>query len=80
MAIRPHMILGFSHYLAALMKAEGRGDVEVRARVWCTLNGRKPQLLIDPEIDLAATPRSLRPADWILPLAEPLPPPAWTRR
>jgi len=73
MAIHPDMILQFSHYLAELKRREGY-DVEVRARVMASLNGRKPQLLIDPNADLAKERLSLLPARWILPLTEPLPP------
>ena len=72
MAAQPDMILQFAHYLAGRFRAAGHSRVEVRARVTASLNGRRPQLLIDPTMDLAAEPRSLRPAPWILPLREPL--------
>lgn len=42
--------------------------MKVRARVMASLNGRTPQLLIDPTTDLAKVRRSLAPAPWILPL------------
>jgi hypothetical protein len=74
MATHPDMILQFSHYLARLKQDEGYENVEVRARVMASLNGRKPQLLIDPNADLAKERLSLLPARWILPLTEPLPP------
>jgi hypothetical protein len=74
MATHPDMILQFSHYLAKLKQDEGYENVEVRARVMASLNGRKPQLLIDPNADLAKERLSLLPARWILPLTEPLPP------
>lgn len=74
MATHPDMILQFSHYLAGVKQREGYEDVEVRARVMASLNGRKPQLLIDPTADLAKERLSLLPARWILPLTEPLPP------
>ncbi len=38
-----------------------------------SLNGREYQFLIDPNTDLAAQPRTLWPADWILPLYGRLP-------
>jgi len=38
-----------------------------------SLNGRPPATILDPDRDLAAVPRDLRHADWILPLTEPLP-------
>jgi hypothetical protein len=38
-----------------------------------SLNGREPQLLIDPDTDLAVQPRVIwPPATWILPLTQPL--------
>ena len=55
------------------MRAEGRGDVEVRARIIASLNGREPQPLIDPNVDLTEVPYPrLGHADWILPLEVPL--------
>ncbi len=73
MSTRPDMILCFSHHLADTMRTSGQPRVAVRARVMAALNGRKPQLLIDPAVDLAAQPRSLLPSSWIMPLVEPLP-------
>ncbi|HUS10814.1 MAG TPA: HTTM domain-containing protein [Pyrinomonadaceae bacterium] len=73
MATHPDMILQFSHYLAKQKRREGYENVEVRARVMASLNGRRPQLLIDPTADLAKERLSLLPARWILPLTEPLP-------
>ena len=70
---RPHMVVEFAHYLEGQMRAQGRQDVEIRARFFASLNGRKPQMLIDPEVDLTEV---LYPwmghADWILPLEVPL--------
>jgi hypothetical protein len=72
MAARPDMILQFAHHLARAWEKElGIRGVEVRARVCASLNGRKAALLIDPERDLARVERSLRHADWILPLEQP---------
>jgi vitamin K-dependent gamma-carboxylase len=72
MSTRPDMILQFSHYLAEELRGEGYPQVEIRARVLSSLNGREPQLLIDPDVDLVAQSRSLAHAPWILPLTEPL--------
>ena len=72
MATKPYMILQYSHYLAELKRREGYEGVEVRAHVTSTLNGRKPQLLVDPTVDLAKVDASLRPAGWIVPLTTPL--------
>jgi hypothetical protein len=40
----------------------------VHTRAEVSLNGRQPQPMIDPRVDLAAVPRNLRHASWILPL------------
>ena len=73
MAARPDMILQFAHHLAEKLPRTGPKPLRVEARVMASLNGRKPQLLIDQNVNLAAQPRTLRHMPWILPLTEPLP-------
>ncbi len=73
MSTRPDLILQFAHHLADQYRARGYESVEVRAAVLCSLNGREPQLLIDPEANLAAQREWIATAPWILPLKEPLP-------
>jgi hypothetical protein len=72
MATHPDMALQYSHFLAEQKRREGFENVEVRAYIMASLNGRKPQLLIDPKVDLTKEQASLLPAKWILPLTEPL--------
>ena len=73
MAVYPDMILQFAHYLAGLWKQrEGIADVEVRAAVMYSLNGRPPAPLVDPGRDLSRVARTWRHQDWILPLSAPL--------
>jgi hypothetical protein len=72
MITKPDLIVQFAHYLAEQKRREGYDDVAVRARVMVSLNGRQPQLLIDPNVDLAKTEVSLLPARWIVPLTTPL--------
>ncbi|MCG8407328.1 MAG: HTTM domain-containing protein [Phycisphaerales bacterium] len=72
MSQRPDMILQFAHHLADKYREMGHPDVEVRAQVQSSLNGRKYQALIDPDANLAAEERNLRTASWIMPLTEPL--------
>ena len=74
MTTKPDLLLLFSHHLADEKRREGYDDVEVRARVMVSLNGRPPQLLIDPDVDLAKEEVSLLPARWIVPLTTPLVP------
>ena len=69
---KPELILQFGHYLAEEKRREGYDNVEVRARVMVSLNGREPQLLIDPNVDLAKEQLSLLPTRWIVPLTTPL--------
>ncbi len=70
------MALQFSHSIAESLRAQGYQQVEVRATVVASLNGRDSQHLIDPTVDLAKQPRTLAPASWIVPLEKPLPPPS----
>jgi hypothetical protein len=49
---KPDLILHFGHFLAEEKRREGYDNIEVRARVMVSLNGRPPQLLIDPSVDL----------------------------
>jgi len=70
MASRPDLIVQFSHFLAKETERQGYRDVEVRAYIWQSLNGREAQLLIDPSINLAAEPRTLAHKPWVMPLIE----------
>ena len=73
MLSRPHMIVPFAHFLAEQFRKQGQAEVEVRARIMVSLNGRTPQLMIDPQVDLAKVAYPWwRPAKWILPLEVPL--------
>jgi vitamin K-dependent gamma-carboxylase len=68
----PEMILHLAHFLAAEHRRKTGHDLEVRALVLATLNGRKPQLLLDPSVDLARQPRGFHARPWVEPLTEPL--------
>jgi vitamin K-dependent gamma-carboxylase len=74
MSGKPDMLVQFARHLAEEKRKENYPAVQVRARVMASLNGRRPQLLIDPTVDLAQVRRSLEAAPWILPLTEPLRP------
>ena len=69
----PDMILQLCRYLREEKRRQGYADYEVYARIHVSLNGRPPQLMLDPTVDLASQPRTLLPAPWIKPLATPLP-------
>ncbi len=67
---RPDLILQFAHFLADEAWKQGYQTVEVRANVMMSLNGRDPQPLVDPIVNLAAERRTLAPKPWILPLLD----------
>ncbi len=73
MASRPDMILQFAHYLARNEPRSGPQPLQVRATVLLALNGRKPALLIDPEVDLAAECLTLGHARWLRPMSGSMP-------
>lgn len=68
----PDCLLQYCHYLDRVLREGGHEDFEVHADITVSLNGREPQRLIDPNVDLAAQPRSFKSASWIMPLTEPL--------
>ncbi len=73
MLARPDMIHQFAGYLEAVWRARGHGDVTVHADIKKSLNGRPPQVFVDPDVDLTSIPFDLLgPADWIMPLQEPV--------
>lgn len=73
----PEMILQFAHFLAEEYRRSTGRSAQIRALVLTSLNGRKPELLIDPNIDLAQEPRGFYFRRWINPQTEPLRKIAW---
>ena len=69
---KPDLLVQFSHFLAEEKRREGYDNVEVRVHAMVSLNGRQPQLLVDPNLDLTKQRVSLLPARWVLPLTTPL--------
>jgi vitamin K-dependent gamma-carboxylase len=69
LAGHPDRVVQFAKHLS-----KANDHAEVHAETMVSLNGRPPQPIIDPTVDLASV-RLLRwgHAPWILPLAEPLP-------
>jgi len=73
MGPHPDNILQYSHYLAdRLNQEEGYDDIEIRVKAMVSLNGREPQLMIDPTINLVEQPQTLLHKTWILPAPEKL--------
>jgi vitamin K-dependent gamma-carboxylase len=69
----PETCIQFAHYMAENLKKEGYEEIEIRVRSEASLNGRKPQLIFDPDVDLVKEKWTYKPKSWILPLTEPLP-------
>ncbi|MGI8596941.1 MAG: HTTM domain-containing protein [Thermoleophilaceae bacterium] len=69
MATRPDMLQQFARHVAGDLERRGLGRTAIHVNAEVSLNGRPPQPMIDPRVDLARTPRDLRHASWILPLS-----------
>lgn len=74
MGWKPDMLVQFAHHLASTKLPAGPAPLQVQVRLFVSVNGRKPELFIDPIVDLAAEPRSWRRPPWLLQIHEPLPP------
>jgi hypothetical protein len=68
----PGMIHLYARHLAELAREEGHRVLTVNALALATMNERKPQPLIDPEVDLAGESDYFGHAWWILPVESPL--------
>lgn len=73
----PRLIVQFAEFLAQHFEKElGRRPI-VHAVAVASLNGRTPQLLVDPNLDLASVDIR-QPSSYIVPLTEELKFPVWT--
>ena len=73
MGWRPDMVQQFARYLATVTLRSGPKPLKVQVRMFVSVNGRKPQLFIDPNVDLVAEPRRWGRPRWLLQIHEPLP-------
>jgi hypothetical protein len=73
LGFRPDMIVQFAKYLAESFPHFGPKPLRVEARVSVSIHGRKPQLLIDPNVDLASEKITIGRPRWLLEIHEPLP-------
>lgn len=73
----PRMIHQLCLLISEDLQSKGYGGIELRVLALASLNGRKPQLLIDPTVDLANEPRNLSYPEWIVELHEPYRHQAW---
>jgi hypothetical protein len=66
----PEMMRQFAHFVRQSYEQNGQ-EVEVHVFALCSLNGRKPQLVLDPAVDLSREPWTWSHASYLLPLTEP---------
>ncbi|MEM7550183.1 MAG: HTTM domain-containing protein [Bacteroidota bacterium] len=59
MSAETDLVLVFSYYLEELWKEKGFDDVVVTAEIKTKLNGRTPNFLVDPNLDLTKCERTL---------------------
>jgi hypothetical protein len=71
------MIYQLCQFVRNRLAQRGYADVEIRVLALVSLNGRKPQLLVDPAVDLAAAKPPGSGCPWIMPLTEPFRVQAW---
>ncbi|MBI3542227.1 MAG: HTTM domain-containing protein [Deltaproteobacteria bacterium] len=69
----PDRIHQFARFLGDVLSFGKPKRVEVRVDAYVGLNGRTPERIVDPSVDLGAEPRRWGPAEWILPLATAIP-------
>ncbi|NUP06491.1 MAG: HTTM domain-containing protein [Polyangiaceae bacterium] len=65
-ATQPDLVAQLARHIARERSTDLGAPVRVRAEVLASLNGRRSKLLIDPEVDLAATEDGLAPSTWVL--------------
>ena len=68
MSFQPDFILEYAHFLGKYFKSKGFENIEVFAESYVSLNGRRSQMYIDPEINLLNIKDSFKNKYWILPL------------
>ncbi|MEM8669397.1 MAG: HTTM domain-containing protein [Planctomycetota bacterium] len=73
----PEKIRQLAHFLADQFEQQRSTRPHVRAIALISLNGRRPQLLVDPNVDLAIQTWTLTTPSWIEPLREPLRAESW---
>lgn len=71
-AMSPEQIAAVSRFFAEGALRVGVRQVQIRAVAIISLNGRKPQLVFDPDLDLLTVERTWQHQPWIYPLEEPL--------
>ncbi|THD65839.1 HTTM domain-containing protein [Robertkochia marina] len=70
MSFQPDFILEYAHYLGDHFKAQGHQNVEVYARSYVALNGRKSTPFVEEDRDLYKEKESFKHKDWIIPFKD----------
>jgi hypothetical protein len=70
MSTQPDFIVEYAHYLGQHFKGQGHKNIEVYVESYASLNGRKSQPYIDPDINLLTVENNLSHKNYILPLNE----------
>ncbi len=65
------LIVYIAHFLADELRKRGHKKIDIRVLSLVSLNGRKPQLMVDPNVNLLTLKRTWKPQPWIIPLREP---------
>jgi len=68
MSFQPDFILEYAHYLGAYYQNKGVENVKVFAESYVSLNGKKSQRFIDPNVNLLKINDSFKNKTWVLPL------------
>jgi vitamin K-dependent gamma-carboxylase len=68
-SIRPDLLHAAALIVADEYRARGAAHVEVYADAFVSFMGRPATRLVDPDVDLAALPRTLGHQPWILPVS-----------
>jgi hypothetical protein len=71
---RPEMILQLAHHIAEEARKEGFPEVEIYAKSLARINGRAPQVYLNPDLNLAHVKAGFDTSKWIMPLKEKFPP------
>ncbi len=74
----PEMILHLAHFLGTRYEQETGNAASVYVLALASLNGRKPELFLDPNVDLMREPRGWHSRSWVMPQKEPLREVPWT--
>jgi vitamin K-dependent gamma-carboxylase len=75
----PETMRQLAHQLRARYQRETGRTPEIKALVLASYNGRRPQLLIDPTVDLSTLTSSVGVPAWVMPQRLPSPDQPWQR-